>query len=99
MATVEQVAREVLAAIDTQAGHLLAVQWVAERYRRLASRTRFRHLRRLGEVILPAAITAGTITTTQGSTTVTGDATAQAAWSNALVDRMLRASVAWYRIV
>lgn len=98
MATVEQVAREVLAAIDTQAGHLLAVQWVSERYRRLCSRSRFRHLRRLGEVVLPAVVTTGTVTTTNGSRTVTGDATAQAAWSNALVDRMFRASVAWYRI-
>ncbi len=79
--TVGEVARSVLAALDTQAGHLLAAQWVADRYRRIASRVRFRHLRQVGELTIPAATTTGTVTVTQGSRTVTGDATAQAAWA------------------
>ena len=79
--TVEAVARSVLAALDTQAGHLLAAQWVSDRYRRIASRVRFRHLRQVGELVIPAATTTGLATATQGSRTVTGDATAQAAWA------------------
>lgn len=99
MATVESVAREVLAAIDTQAGLLLASRWVADRYRRLASRTRFRHLRKVSALALPAPITAGTVGVTLGSAAVTGDATALAAWSNTVEGWWLRANQAWYEVV
>ena|SRR3990167_131511 len=99
MATVEEVAREVVASIDTTAGYLLASRWVSNRYRQLCSRSRFRHLRKLGEVILPAPIDSGTATATNGSRTVTGDATAQTAWTPSVVGRYFRTRTAWYKIV
>jgi len=98
MATLDDVARQTLAAVDTAAGHLLVAQWVSDRYRQLASRARFRHLRRVGELALPAVITAGTVTTTQGSRAVVGDATAAAAWSPAIVGWAFRVDQAWYEV-
>lgn len=95
MPTTEEVARDVCAAVGTDAGHVLAAKWVSERYVELVSKVRFRHLRRLGEVVVPATITAGTVTLTQGSKTITPDGTALAAWNavanNALVGRSFRA--------
>jgi hypothetical protein len=98
MTTVEEVARSVVAALHTDAGYLLASRWVSERYRQLCSRSRFRHLRRVGVLAVPANVTAGTVTVARGSRVVTGDATARAAWSNALVGRFVRASVTWYEV-
>jgi hypothetical protein len=100
MATVQDVARQVLAAIDTTAGHLLCCQWVAQRYTQLCSRARFRHLRRVGAVMLPAPVTDGTITIAEGSDTVVGDATASAAWATQdLVGWHLRTRTNWSRVV
>jgi len=109
--TVESCAREVLAAIDTSAGHLLCAQWVARRYQRIASRGRLRHLRKVGEVVLPATMSAGTVSVTQGSVVVTPDATAAAAWATptgfstdpanpslSLVGRFIRPAMNWYEI-
>lgn len=98
MATLDDVARQVLAAVDTAAGHLLVAQWVGDRYRQMASRARFRHLRTVGELALPATITAGTVTTTQGARAVVGDATAAAAWSPTIIGWSLRVDVAWYEV-
>src|SRR5882724_5153904 len=81
MQSVEEVARAVLGALATDAGHVLVAQWVVERYTELVSKVRYRHLRQIGEVIVPATINAGTVTLTQGSQVVTPDAIALAAWS------------------
>ena len=96
---VEDVAREVLAACDCSAGHLLASQWVVARYQQLATRVRLRNLRRVGELVIPAQVSAGLATFTQGSDTVTGDATAQAAWTADMIGRHIRTKVVWYEIV
>lgn len=98
MATVEQVATEVLAAVDSSAGLVQAGNWVAQRYRQFASKARLRHLREVGELVIPATITAGTVTATRGSTSVTADATAQAALSSSIVGRSIRVRSAWYKI-
>ena len=98
MATVDEVARSALSATGSEAGLLLAIRWASERYRQLASRTKFRHLRQIGELLIPADITAGTITITEGEDTVTGDATALAAWTDDLVGRYFRGRRNWYRI-
>lgn len=98
MATVEQVATEVLAAVDSSAGLVQAGNWVGQRYRQFASKARLRHLREVGELVIPAVITAGTVTATQGSTSVTADATAQAALSSVIVGRSIRIRAVWYKI-
>src|SRR5882724_3912983 len=95
MDSVQEVARSVLADVATDAGHVLAAQWVVERYVELVSKVRYRHLRSVGEVVVPATVLAGTVTLTQGSKVVTPDATALTAWSalpiTALIGRSLRA--------
>jgi hypothetical protein len=98
MAFVDDVARSALSATGSEAGLLLAIRWASERYRQLASRTKFRHLRQIGELVIPADITTGTITVTEGEDTVTGNATALAAWSDDLVGRYFRGRRNWYRI-
>jgi hypothetical protein len=99
MATVEEVARGVLASTGGTTDLVLASRWVAERYRQVAARARFRHLRHIGSVTLPASISAGTATATRGSATVAGNATAQAAWTPDVVGRWFRARTTWYEIV
>lgn len=91
-------ARAALGAVDTAAGYILACQWVAERYSTLCSRTRFKHLRRVFEVTVPANIDDGTVTVASGSTSVTGDATASAVWTDAVVGRHIRLYTTWYEI-
>lgn len=98
--TVEDVARAACAALDSDAGHLLASNWVVERYRELATRVRFRHLRQVGELTIPAPITAGTVTYNLGETTVTGDTTARAAWANNnVIGRFILLGDEWYAVV
>ena len=100
MPTVEDVARRAVAAVGVDTSYRLVCDWVNERYHELANRvTQMRHLRRQGQVYVPAPITAGLVSPTQGSTVVTGDATAQAAWSNDIRSRHIRISITWYKIV
>lgn len=108
----EDVARAALAAIDTDAGLVRAVRWTSERYRELTNRANFRHLRRVGELNLPAPIgngggniilptppNFGLATVTRDSNIVTGDTTSSPFWTSALIGRHFRAQVNWYEIV
>jgi len=99
--TVGEAARLTLAAVggETDAGLVLVAGWVNARYRRLCAKGYFKHLRRVGEVEIPANINAGTVAVTQGSKTVTGDATAKAAWTAAMQEGWaLRAANVWHEI-
>ena len=97
--TLEDIARELIATVDADAGYLLGVQWLVKRYGQLATRTKLRHLRQVGQLSVPAPVSAGTITATRGSQVITGDATATAAWSNELVGWHIRPRTNWYEIV
>ena len=97
--TIETVARQLIASVDSDAGYLLASQWIVKRYEQLAIKAKLRHLRQVGLVSTPAAITTGTVTLTRGSKVVSCDATALAAWTTSLVGYHLRARVNWYEIV
>lgn len=97
MATVDEIAR---AATATGGGGsdclVLAHQWVNHRYQQAVGMVRFRHLRRIGTATLPKAlVNQGTVTTTQGRTTVTGTGTT---WDATLVGRWFKTGVAWYQI-
>ena len=102
MSTVEDIARDVIAAVDSDAGYLLASRWVAKRYQQLCSRARFRHLRKVGQLVIHAAIRDGIVVATQGSDTVTTtDATTIAAWrahEAEIPKRWFRARTNWYEI-
>jgi hypothetical protein len=96
--TVEDVARSALAKANAGSNFLIASQWVNERYRQLIRQIRYPVLRKEGELTLPGEITTGTVSATRGSKTVTGDATAAAAWSHDIVGRFIRVAVGWYEI-
>lgn len=101
MTTVIDVARDALASLNTGASVVLAAKWVANRYRQLASRTRLRSLREIGEVVIPAEIVAGVATITRGSKIVAGDSAAQSAWAattEQITRSYFRARVVWYEI-
>lgn len=112
MVTVDEVARETLNAVGSNAGIIQAIRWASQRYRQLAQRGKMRHLRVVGEVVIPAAIGAedgqGTITATRDSQIVTGDSDAQTTWRgvadpdqqgrSGLAGRYFRYRRDWYRI-
>lgn len=68
------------------------------RYQELATGRRMLHLRAIFDVVVPALINAGTMTITQRSNIVTGDATAQAAWTKDIVGRYVLVKSAFYKI-
>lgn len=100
MATVDDVARSALGALDTNAGFLRAVAWTVERLREVNNRVKLRSLRCIGEVVIPATIETGTAAVTRGSHNVTGNAAAQAVWTEDIIGRYLRFTSRnhWYRI-
>lgn len=100
MATVEEIARDVLASHATDANAALVARWMNNRYRELVSKVKFRHLRNVGELSLPAVINTGTITVTRGSTAVAGAATTfeTEVGSGTQEHYYFRTRTAWYRI-
>ncbi len=100
---VEDVVNAVLAAVECDAGPELVATWVGERYRELTNRTRCRHLLRSVDLVMPAAVTDGLITVTEGSPVLVGDTDARAAWAalgTAISGRHIRLANQrhWYRI-
>lgn len=103
MTTIDEVARAAISGIATNAGLFHAIRWASERYRQLTSRVKMRHLRKIGEIVIPAPVDDGTVTITRGSDVVVGDATARTAW--AAVDQIgdgtwyIRVRRVWYVVV
>lgn len=98
MATLEDVARAALGEIDSKAGLLLVCAWANERLKEISARFHLRYLRREGQVYCPAALSAGTIAITTGTSLVTGDATAYATWTDDLVGRHILINDVWFQI-
>jgi len=96
--TADKVARAALDAINSDVGLIRAVKYVSYRYRELTNDGKLRALRKMGEVVIPAVITTGTVTTTRDSNVVTGNAAAQAVWTSAVIGRYFRPTTSWYRI-
>lgn len=69
------------------ASFLLARDWVNDAFRRVAERRPWSWLVKQGQFLCTALYNTGTVTTVQGSATVTGAATA---WTAALIDRQFR---------
>jgi hypothetical protein len=101
---VEDVARDALAAVNGRANLLLAARWTALRYQEVASRYCLRHLRRVGETVVPGAVTGGTMSVVRGDALVVGDGEASAAWAAVKPEidagrRAFRAATTWYTAV
>src|SRR5487761_1517226 len=77
--SVREIARQVVANLGLDSGYELAIQWVGQRYAELCARAKFRHLRKYGQIYLPAPVMQGLSTITLDSPIVTLDATGLAA--------------------
>ena len=101
MATTEDVARDLLASMNTDAGFLNAIKWIDYRYKQLCSRVRFRHLREIGEYQIPARVSTGSVAVTRDATAVVGSSTT---WATApttttvATNWYFRAASAWYQV-
>jgi hypothetical protein len=100
MATVEEIARDLLGSLATSAGAPLAAKWIDNRYQELVAKVKFKHLREIGELSVPAVVDSGTASATRGSTTVTGSGTS---WttdigSGAQEYWYIKVGSAWYKI-
>lgn len=100
MALVEEVVRDILASLATDAGAPAAARWIDNRYREFCTKAKPRHLRKFGELAIPGVYDTGTLTTTRDSTTVTGVGTA---WQTNIGSGTqeywyIRPSSAWYQI-
>lgn len=101
MATVDELARDVLASIATDVNALAAAKWIDNRYKEMVSKVKFRHLRQIGELILPGVYDTGTVSLDRGDATVTGDSTQLSTDVTAAGGAeycTFRASSAWYGV-
>lgn len=103
MATVGDLAREVVGALGggpTEDSYALVLQWINRRYREMVGTVKFRQLRSVGEIQIPASYDTGTAVATRDSTTVTGTGTAWQTLMGAGSQEYywIRLSNAWYQI-
>ena len=100
MATVDELARDIVGSLGLSSLYLISAQWVNNRYKEMVSKVRFKHLRKIGEVQIPATYDIGTLSVTRGSTAVTGVGTA---WETNIGSGSqeywyIKPSSAWYKI-
>lgn len=68
MPTLESIAAQTVASVGGGLSYPLVAEWVRARYQQLATRVKLKHLRQIGQVNIPAAITVTGVTATRGST-------------------------------
>lgn len=111
MATVEQIARTAKTELDSDINLQVVGQFVTNRITQLYAATKYKSLRKLGELYLPGALggqtnaqgvvnPGGTVTVTVNSKIVTGDSVAAPLWTNLLEGQFFRVFPfkTWYRI-
>ena len=101
MATVDELARDVIASIATDANAIAAARWIDNRYKEMVARVKFRHLRQVGELYIPGVFDTGTLSVTRGSTAITGDSTqfdTDVTVAGGVEYCVIRPSSAWYKI-
>src|SRR5262249_40577605 len=108
--TVEEIARSVKAELDSNIALEVVGQFIARRVGEIYAQSKFKALRRYGELVIPSAIganpsipaspSAGTVTVTPGSQPLTGDSTDSSVWSTQLAGWFFRVYPlkTWYRI-
>lgn len=104
--TIEDIARQTKAEMDSEINLEVVAQFVSQRIAQVYSQSKFKSLRRYGELDLQATIgsidgsSGGTVTVTPGTNIVTGDSVAGPLWNNTLAGRFFRVFPlhTWYRI-
>ena len=109
--TIEQIARKAKTELDSDINLQIVGEFVTDRITELYAKTKYKTLRKLGELYLPAALGGitnpqgtpnpnGTVTVTVGSNVVLGDSLAASFWNNTLAGQFFRVFQfkTWYRI-
>lgn len=94
--TVQELARSILGATGADAGPQMAARWINERYVEFVGRARTHQLQHYGSVFVPAPLTGGTVSVTQGSASVVGTGTS---FASSNIGWFLRANITWYAVV
>lgn len=106
MATVDELCRDIVGSLGLGDSYLIAARWIDNRYKELVNRVRFKHLREIGEVQIPATYDGSdddaTVDATRDSTAVTGTDTE---WETTFPGSSgsqeyyyIKISSAWYKI-
>ena len=100
MATVDELARDIVGSLAIDTGYLVAIRWIDNRYKQLVSRVRFKHLRKIGAVAIPATYDTGTVAVTRDSTAVVGTDSEWATTPTVAThtDWWIKIASAWYRV-
>jgi hypothetical protein len=104
--TIETIARTVKSEMASDVNLEIVAQFVSQRIMEVYSKSKFKSLRRYGELNIAATIgsidgsSGGTVTVTPGSNICTGDSVAATVWNNTLEGRFFRIFPlkTWYRI-
>lgn len=101
MPTLESIAAQTVASVGGELSYPLVAEWVRARYQQLATRAKLKHLRQLGQVNIPAAITVTDAIAVQGSTTILSlSASLQPSLLGANTNGWFaRVSTVWYEVV
>ncbi len=93
---VADLAKNVLAEYGSSCGVLLAANWLDDKYREVVTKAKFKHLREVGNFLIPGQYNTGNATFTENSNIV--NFAGGTVLSSAMVDRYIRVSIQWYRI-
>lgn len=106
--TLREIARQAVSQLGLNTGYELGTQFAGQRYAQLCAMARFRHLRKYGQLYLPAPINAGLASLTFDSTVITLNTAALAScqsnkflqWPDGFAGLFFRAQIGitWYRI-
>lgn len=99
MPTLESIAAQTVASVGGGLSYPLVAEWVRARYQQLATRVKLKHLRQLGQVNIPAAITTGTATVVRDSPIVTISSLDSSLLGRNSVGWFFRAGVVWYEVL
>jgi len=103
MATVADIARDLLGSMASDTSMPVAVRWIDNRYKEMVSKVRFRHLRKIGTLVIPPQVRLGTVSVTLGSANVVGTDTTWATSPGVFLAGAqpywgFRASGVWYEV-
>jgi hypothetical protein len=100
MATVEEVVKDIQSLGMRSFSPVACAKWLDNRYKELVARIRFKNLRKVGELSLPALVETGTVSATRDSTAITGDSTTWATSPGVATHTQywIKIRTAWYKI-
>lgn len=99
MPTLESIAAQVVASVGGEIGYPLVAEWVKARYQQVATRVKLKHLRQLGQVNIPAAITTGTATAVRGLDFIAISDVTAAAFPPSLAGWFIRVETVWHEVL